>query len=120
MCKRRTAMNHLRPLSIAALTAALAVTATACNDDDNAATATTEAAPPTSLPCADEPTEESAEDLLVGLAEAAATDAAESCGWLVRVVRRDGEDLPMTLDFRPNRVNVEVTDGEITAIISIG
>jgi hypothetical protein len=56
----------------------------------------------------------------VGLTEDAATDAAEACGWILRVVRRDGEDLPATLDLRPNRVNVEVTDGEVTAIVNIG
>ena len=66
-----------------------------------------------------EPTEESAA-VLVGLTEDDATDAAEACGWILRVVRRDGEDQPATLDFRPNRVNVEVTDGEVTAIVNIG
>ena len=35
-------------------------------------------------------------------------------------MRRDGEDLPATLDLRPNRVNVEVTDDEVTAIVNIG
>jgi hypothetical protein len=70
--------------------------------------------------CADEPTEESAEELLVGLSEAEATDAAEACGWILRVGRIDGQDRPLTLDFRPNRVTVEVTDGEVTAITGIG
>ena len=56
----------------------------------------------------------------MGLTEDEATAAAEACGWILRVVRRDGEDLPATLDFRPNRVNVEVTDGEVTAIVSTG
>ena len=77
-------------------------------------------APPTSAPCATEPTAESADELLVGLTEDEATDAAEACGWILRVVRRDGENLPVTLDFRPNRVNVEVTDGEVTAIVNTG
>ena len=70
--------------------------------------------------CPEEPTEESADELLVGLPEDEATEAAEACGWILRVVRRDGEDLPATLDFRPNRVNVEVTDDEVTAIVSTG
>ena len=56
----------------------------------------------------------------MGLTEDEATDAAEACGWILRVVRRDGEDLPATLDLRPNRVNVEVTDGEVTAIVNTG
>ena len=82
----------------------------------------TSTAPPSSGPadCADEPTEESADELLVGLSEDEATDAAEACGWILRVVRRDGEDLPATLDLRPDRVNVEVTDGEVTAIVGTG
>jgi hypothetical protein len=70
--------------------------------------------------CPEEPAEESADELLVGLTEAEATDAAEACGWIVRVGRVDGEDRPLTLDFRPNRVTVEVTDGEVTAITGIG
>ena len=87
----------------------------------HAATATTEIAPPTSAPCAaTKPTEESAAELLVGLSEAEATDAAEACGWILRVGRVDGEDRPLTLDFRPNRATVEITDGEVTAITGIG
>jgi hypothetical protein len=70
--------------------------------------------------CPAEPTEESADELLTGLTEDEATEAAEACGWILRVVRRDGEDLPVTLDFRPNRVNVEVTAGEVTAIVNTG
>lgn len=68
---------------------------------------------------ADLPTEESAADL-VGLTEDEAEAAAEELGWTVRVTRRDGEDLPATMDLRDNRVNVEVTDGEVTAILNIG
>lgn len=67
----------------------------------------------------DLPTEESAADL-VGLTEEEAEDAAEELGWTIRVTRRDGEDLAATMDLRENRVNVEVTDGEVTAILSIG
>ena len=79
-------------------------------------------APPSSAPgeCAEEPTEETADDLLVGLTEDEATEAAEACGWILRVVQRDGEELPVTMDLRPKRVNVEVTDGEVTAIVSTG
>ena len=135
---------------IAGLTALLVTTAAACGDDDNTATDTTEVAvatiattPDTTTPtphaeaegivpettgppssaagdCPEEPTEESADELLVGLTEAEATDGAEACGWILRVGRVDGEDRPQTLDFRPNRVTVEVTDGEVTAITGIG
>jgi hypothetical protein len=109
-------VNLPRALLAAALTATLAV---ACGDDDDVASGTTD--PPGTVPsdCPAEPTEESAADL-VGLSEETANEAAEACGWILRVVRRDGEDLPATRDFRPNRVNVEVTEGEVTAIVNIG
>jgi hypothetical protein len=67
-----------------------------------------------------EPTVETATPVLVGLTEDEATEAAEALGWEVRVIRRDGEDLPMTMDLRTNRVNVEVTDGEVTEVLQIG
>ncbi len=69
---------------------------------------------------AEEPTVESATDVVVGLPIDEATDAAEQQGWIVRITREDGEDLPATMDLRPNRVNVEVTDGEVTAVLIIG
>jgi hypothetical protein len=99
-------------------------------DTTDAAAATTQpggtapntSEPPTSGPseCAEEPTTETATDLLVGLSEEDATAAAEACGWILRVVRVDGEDRPVTMDLRPNRVNVEVADGEVTAVLNIG
>jgi serine-aspartate repeat-containing protein C/D/E len=66
------------------------------------------------------PSQEDAADALVGLTEDEAEEAAAEQGWTVRVVVRDGEDLPATMDFRPNRVNVEVTDDEVTEVVSIG
>jgi hypothetical protein len=70
--------------------------------------------------CAPEPTVETAAELVVGLTEEDAEVALDECGWIMRVGRRDGEDLVMTMDLRPNRVNVEVTDGEVTDVLSIG
>jgi hypothetical protein len=49
-----------------------------------------------------------------------ATEAAEALGWEVRAIRIDGEDQAMTLDLRPNRVNVAVEDGEVTEVLQIG
>jgi hypothetical protein len=98
-------------------------------ETSEAAAATTQpggTAPDTSEPsssapeCAEEPTPDAAADLVVGLSEEDAAIAAEACGWILRVVRIDGEDQPVTLDLRPNRVNVEVTDGEVTAVVNIG
>ena len=45
---------------------------------------------------------------------------ADDAGWTLRVSRIDGEDLPSTNDYNPQRVNVSVTDGEVDAILSIG
>ena len=67
-----------------------------------------------------EPTVESATDVVVGSTLADATEAAEEQGWILRVTREDGEDLPATMDLRPNRVNVEVTDGAVIAVLNIG
>jgi hypothetical protein len=113
-------VNLSRPLIATALATLLTMLAVACGDDDDAASETTEQrAGSTPSDCPAEPTEQAAADL-VGLSEADATSAAEACGWILRVVRRDGEDLAATRDFRPNRVNVEVTDGEVTAIVNTG
>jgi hypothetical protein len=66
------------------------------------------------------PTVETATPVLVGLTEDEATEAAEALGWEVRVIRIDGEDQAMTMDLRPNRVNVAVEDGEVTEVLQIG
>jgi hypothetical protein len=39
---------------------------------------------------------------------------------LVRVVRRNGEDLIVTTDFRTDRANVAVRDHRITRVVGIG
>lgn len=41
-------------------------------------------------------------------------------GCSIRVVERDGKPLAVTDDFRPDRVNVVVEDGEVTRIVSLG
>lgn len=66
------------------------------------------------------PSAAEATDALVGLAEADAEAAAARHGWTLRVVKRDGEDLAATADFRADRVNVEVTGGEVMAVVSVG
>ncbi|MFM8562681.1 MAG: hypothetical protein ACKOCE_02155 [Acidimicrobiia bacterium] len=52
---------------------------------------------------------------LVGSSEAEATEAAKSKGWDVRVVSRDGEDFPVTADYRGDRVNLTIVDDVVTA-----
>lgn len=57
---------------------------------------------------------------LVGLDEDAAASHAAGRGGVVRVIERDGQSLPMTMDFREDRMNVVVADGRITAVHSRG
>jgi len=47
-------------------------------------------------------------------------DLADSLGLTVRVVRLDGEDLAVTMDFSPTRANVEVADGRVVAVLNFG
>ena len=65
------------------------------------------------------PTPESA-GKLVGLSETEAAKVAESAGWVLRVTRRDGVDLNVTMDWNLQRVNVAVVKKTVTEILSIG
>ncbi len=58
--------------------------------------------------------------LVVGLAEADAVAAAQGAGIALRVVRVDGVDQPMTMDYRLDRFNVAVEGGVVTAVLSNG
>jgi hypothetical protein len=141
-------MKRTSALPVAALAVAITFGSAACSDDSpnpssdtteapdsTEATETTETSETTDaggdttdgpentaevLGAGGEPTVETATPVLVGLAEDEATEAAEALGWEVRVIRREGEDLPMTMDLRTNRVNVEVADGKVTEVIQIG
>lgn len=53
---------------------------------------------------------------LIGLSERAGELCATVNGWGYRVVQRDGEDFPVTMDYRSNRLNVKVRDGKIFEI----
>ena len=55
-------------------------------------------------------------DLLLGFSEADAQRCAEELGWAFRVGRRDGESFALTMDYSPQRVNVEVDDDVVTLI----
>lgn len=50
---------------------------------------------------------------LVGLSERAGEVCALINGWGYRVVQRDGEDFPVTMDYRSNRINVKVKSEKI-------
>lgn len=51
----------------------------------------------------------------VGLAEDEADDRASREGLVTRVVGRDGVDLMVTMDFRPDRLNLLLFDGVVVA-----
>lgn len=53
--------------------------------------------------------------LLVGKTEDEATVIAKQNGLEVRVVERDGEMYPGTMDYRTDRVNIKIANGKITA-----
>lgn len=53
---------------------------------------------------------------LIGLSEVDAVTEAESQGWDVRVVSRDGEDFPITMDYSTGRVNLTVEDDVVTKV----
>lgn len=60
-----------------------------------------------------------ARDLLGrSLADAETTAKDHDC--TVRVVIEDGEERPQTMDFRTDRVNVEVRDGAVVALRGVG
>ena len=78
----------------------------------------TELSQDTGDPGASEPADDSPEGL-IGLTEAAAVDEAESGGWVVRVVARDGENYLVTQDYSLSRVNLTVVGGIVTSV-SVG
>lgn len=51
----------------------------------------------------------------VGLTEAEAEALAKENNVSFRVVMRDGAPLPVTMDYRPGRINAEVTDGVVSS-----
>lgn len=55
------------------------------------------------------------EELLTAQAtETDAQQAAEQHGFMFRVVSREGEDFPVTMDYRPDRLNVKIEGGVVT------
>lgn len=52
-------------------------------------------------------------DTLVGKSEQDAQDATEKAGYTFRVIEREGEPLPATTDYRTDRINVVIEDGDV-------
>jgi len=63
---------------------------------------------------------EGAEDpgdlVYVGLTEAEVVARGADEGHIVRVISRDGEGLAATMDYRPDRRNLDVIDGVVVAV----
>ena len=57
---------------------------------------------------------------IVGRSVDEATEVLDGQGLTLRVVIEDGEALAVTEDFSTSRVNVEVADGVVVAVVSIG
>jgi hypothetical protein len=45
---------------------------------------------------------------------------AESIGCTLRVTKKDGEGMMVTMDFRPNRINVAIVNNIITEVLNMG
>ena len=65
---------------------------------------------------------EGVRDALVGLTLSEAEELIYENGWswILRAARVDGEDLPVTADYQPNRVNIVTESGEIVEVLSFG
>ncbi len=92
---------------------AMTLAISACGDDDSSDDTTTEESVAVDVPD------------VIGDSVEDATATLEEAGLILRVVRRDGEDVPGTADFIDNRVNVAVEtqdDGTevVTEVVSIG
>ena len=58
-------------------------------------------------------------DSLVGMSEGEAVMKVEATGRTIRIARRDKENFAMTMDYRPDRINIEV-DADIVTKVTIG
>lgn len=57
---------------------------------------------------------------IVGKTIEEANQSAKEQGKTIRIVRRDGEDCIVSMDHKPNRINVEVQGGKIIKILHVG
>ena len=112
MLVRKCYDSAMRALVIATVVA-MTLGISACGgDDDSSDDAATEESIAADIPD------------IIGVSVEDATTTLEDAGFTLRVVRRDGEDLPATLDFVENRVNVavETQDGTevVIEVVSVG
>lgn len=62
----------------------------------------------------------SVSDSIIGLDIVDAEYMAKKKGLLIRPMCVDGQELLGTCDYRPNRLNIEVNDGKVSAVVSVG
>lgn len=55
---------------------------------------------------------------LVGMSKKQAKAAAAKAGYTIRVVSVDGDNRPVTTDYRPDRLNLKIVDGKVTEVTS--
>jgi hypothetical protein len=103
-------------------------------DDQYLVVQTVEATPlpaPVEPPTSDAPAEPATPDLpvdvnderlqaVIGMTQADAEAKLAEIGLTLRVIELDGVPQPATMDLRPDRVNVAVTDGVVTSVQSLG
>ena len=54
-------------------------------------------------------------DSLPGMSEVDAVAAIEKAGLTSRITSRDGEDFPITMDYRPDRLDLQIVNGKVTS-----
>ena len=112
MCSSKCYDSAMRALVVVTLMA-MTLAISACGDDDSSDDTATEESVAVDVPD------------VIGDSVEDATATLEEAGLILRVVQRDGEDVPGTADFIDNRVNVAVEtqdDGTevVTEVVSIG
>ena len=108
----------MRPFA-ALVVAITVVLLAACGDSGSGDTEPVKTTPPAKALMCPEGSDFDANTLL-GKEEKPAQSLAKKNGCDMRVTERDGEMFPMTMDFRPNRVNVVVADGKVSKVTGIG
>lgn len=109
-------MRARRPLALVLLAPLVLVGIAGCGGEATAPEV--RPAPEVRTPITGNPTEVVPQQLLdrvVGMEEAKSITAIESAGFAPRVVERDGERFAATMDYRPDRVNLVITDGRVAS-----
>lgn len=53
---------------------------------------------------------------LIGMTEDAAVAKVQATGRTIRIARRDKETFALTMDYRPDRINIQVDNGKVTSV----